>query len=334
MFHSAALKLTIWYLAIIMALSLGCSIALYRVSSDDLARDAARQVNYFNSYLGPQDLSSYGQLRNNQLVRDQAHLKDSLVAFNLLVTVGGGLISYALARRTLQPIEDALESQKRFSADASHELRTPLTAMQTEIEVALRNPKLTKHDAIAHLKSNLEEVSKLSALSEGLLKLASGSTKPDDDTLSSLKDAAEAATTRLSRTAKSKKIQFINNSRPVQVRTDAQSLTDLVAILLDNAIKYSHAGGKIKIDSGPKNKQAFLSVADEGIGIKASELPHIFERFYRTDASRTHDREGGYGLGLAIARQIAELHGGHIEVSSTLGKGSVFTVYLPLSNQS
>src|SRR3990167_1265542 len=174
MFRSAALKLTLWYLAIIMSLSIGCSIALYNISSHELSRSIDNQTTFFDSYLGPDDLGRYNQLRTAQADQERAHIRRNLLFFNIFVMAVGGVMSYALARRTLRPIEESLEAQARFTGDASHELRTPLAAMQAEIEVALRGKNLDQAQAVKLLRSNLEEVGKLQALSDGLLKLAAG----------------------------------------------------------------------------------------------------------------------------------------------------------------
>jgi signal transduction histidine kinase len=188
-FRSAALKLTAWYLALIMLVSITCSFALYNVSSNDLENNNQRRLpRSLNELLTPNDLRSYSSLRAEQLDSDLNHLKGNLISFNLLVLLLGGAAAYALARRTLEPIEESLESQKRFTSDASHELRTPLTAMQAEIEVALRDASLTKAQAKELLQSNLEEVAKLKALSEGLLHLAHTS-KPTELQPTELKPA-------------------------------------------------------------------------------------------------------------------------------------------------
>lgn len=331
MFHSAALKLTTWYLAIIMALSIGCSLVIYHTSSNALTQDTTRQIRYFNTFLGPTDLLNYGQLRDRQLANDRSHLRADLLLFNLLVLVGGGAISYALARRTLEPIEESLEAQKRFAADASHELRTPLTAMQAETEVGLRDPKLSRAGAIKLLESNLEELSKLRTLSEGLLKLANHGGRPQAFTAVSMSAVARAAQERLDKAAKAKKIKISSQLTDAETFGDQQNLTDLAAILLDNAIKFSSNGQTVEIATGRHGKDAYMRVTDHGVGIKAENLPYIFDRFYQADSSRHKGQPGGYGLGLAIARKIADLHGGHIEVKSTLGQGSSFTIFLPRS---
>ena len=329
MFHSAALKLTGWYLVIIMALSVGTSVALYHVSSNDLDRNIQRQIGYINGFLGPADIDNYTQLRLRQLDQDQRHLRSNLVLFNVFVLVAGGAASYALARRTLRPIEESLESQSRFAGDASHELRTPLTAMQSEIEVALRDSKLTKQEAVALLQSNLEEVAKLRGLSEGLLKLSSSNGLEDMQQAVSVKDIVGQASERVAKIAAAKKIKLDSSAKDLTVRGNHQNLADLLAILLDNAIKYSPAGSTVQISTAANDKRVRIRIKDEGQGIKAEDLPHIFDRFYRADNSRSKNDSDGYGLGLALAKKITDLHKGAIEVESAPDKGSIFTISLP-----
>jgi two-component system sensor histidine kinase CiaH len=329
MFHSAALKLTVWYLAIIMAISLVFSVSLYRVSSDDLGRNVNRQVGYFSNLLGPDESRNYRQLRIRQLGEDLSHLKANLLLFNVLVLASGGAASYWLARRTLEPIEQALDSQTRFASDASHELRTPLTAMITENEVALRNKKLTREGAVGIITSNLEEAVKLKSLAEGLLKLSSNNGRIDDPRPVELKSIAGEAVDRYSKAARQKNIKVLNNIDQFSINGEPASLVELVSIFIDNAIKYTPSGGKIEISAVRRNKAVYIKVKDSGQGIKAADLPHIFDRFYQADSSRHKPSAGGYGLGLAIAKKITNAYEGHIEVSSVIGKGTVFTAVLP-----
>ena len=330
MFHSAALKLTVWYLAIIMAISLIFSGLLYRVSSQELEHNVNRQLGYFNNFLGPNDFNVYNSMRQRQLNEDTANLRASLVFFNFLVLAGGGAASYWLARRTLEPIESALVAQSRFAADASHELRTPLTAIQAENEVALRNSRLTKDEAIRLVKSNLEEVAKLRSLSEGLLRLANGAEQHITMSPVNIDEVVQQAVERYAKAADLKKITITSRVPPAKITGDRDALVELFSILVDNAIKYSDKSTRINLSSRTRNKRLEIKVADQGQGIAGADLPHIFERFYRTDASRTRSGSGGYGLGLAIAKQIAELHKGFITVESAPGKGSAFSVSLPL----
>ncbi len=331
MFRSAALKLTVWYLAVIMTLSIGCSLALYRVSSNELARSANRPVDIYNLIFGPESAGNVNDLRTQQLEKDKSHLKSNLLLFNVGVLLAGGAISYFFARRTLAPLEESLEMQKRFTGDASHELRTPLAAMQAEIEVSLRDANLSKQEAIDLLKSNLEEVGKLKNLSEGLLSLATTVDKDSVREQVSLANVTSEALQQMSKRAKQRRIKIISSSKQVNVYGNRQQLLNLLGILLDNAIKYSNGGSEVRINNRVRDKHALISVIDHGKGMSEQDIPHIFDRFYRADSSRTKGDIQGYGLGLAIAKKIVELHKGTIEVKSTLGKGSTFTVRLPLA---
>jgi two-component system sensor histidine kinase CiaH len=329
MFHSAALKLTAWYLAIIMALSLGCSYALYNVSSNDLDNNIHRHLPLsVNELLTPKDVRYLANYRDRQLQKDLNHLKSNLITFNIMVLLLGGAASYMLARRTLEPIEQSLDSQKRFTSDASHELRTPLTAMQAEIEVALRDTSLTKAQAKELLQSNLEEVEKLRRLSDGLLNLAQHQ-KPYNLTAVNLKPSIEEALKRVEKSASTKNITISDHTNDLKLKADNYSLAEVLVILIDNAIKYSPERSKIEISSLVTGKAGKISIKDQGIGIKASELPHIFDRFYRSDSSRSKTQAEGYGLGLAIAKKITDSMDGIIEVRSAPGKGSTFTISLP-----
>ncbi len=332
MFHSAALKLTAWYLGIILLLSIGTSIALYNVSSGDLEHNVRRQLPFsVNQLLSPGDLQNLENLRSRQLDTDEGHLKGNLVLFNFFVLIFGGAASYGLARRTLRPLEESLEAQKRFTSDASHELRTPLTAMQAETEVALRrSANLTKIQAVELLQSNLEEVGKLKALSEGLLHLAQvNKNQPKFVAPVELQPSVNEALERLDKAAKAKKIIITNHTKKLTLNAEHHGLTELLVILIDNAVKYSPAGSKVVLESSLHGKTAQISVQDKGQGIKTADLSHIFDKFYRAEASRSKTQSEGYGLGLAIAKKLADSMDGYITVKSAPGRGSTFTINLP-----
>lgn len=332
MLRSATFRLTLSYLAILMALSILFSLVLYHSSSAELRNGLHQQLKYYRQ----EQVFSFDP--NLQTIQDQEYtdaehrLQLQLSLVNLIILVAGGGASYWLARRNLRPIEAAFEAQSRFTGDASHELRTPLTAMKTEIEVALRDKSLPAADAREVLTSNLEEIAKLEALSNGLLRLA----HHDRDDRSafeptSLARVAAAAIERLNGSIKHHPVTVFNEVEPFLVMGDREHLVELMTVLLDNAIKYSPAKGEIVLATRIRGGVVLLDVRDQGPGIAAQDLPHIFDRFYRADASRSKDKVKGYGLGLSIARKIAELHRGSIEVSSRDGHGSTFTVKLPLA---
>ena len=334
--QSATFKLTLSYLGIIMVLSLVFSIALYRVSFGQMATNYDRQRVEIERLPVPIGLESrrddYIQALSDQLDEDRSTLLFRLGALNLATLLLGGGLAYYLARRTLTPIQDALEAQGRFTADASHELRTPLTAMRSEIEVALREKELTTTAARELLTSNLEEIAKLEALSAGLLRLARFENGLDPDIVANIpvRDLFEGAIDRHQAGLAAKNIDLEVQTGKETVAGDRASLMELVAILLDNAVKYSPADSTIKLTGRRSGVSTLVSVADQGVGINASDLPFIFHRFYRADRSRSKEQIEGYGLGLSIAKRIADLHNGTISAESTPGKGSTFRVKLPV----
>jgi len=328
-FKSAVWRLTGWYLLIIVAISLFFSSFTYFSSPREvrlgLPTDNA-SPSFTGIPMGPADFDTYRQQATNNIRHREL---DDLLEFNLIILLLGGGASYWLAQRTLRPIEDSLEAQGRFTADASHELRTPLTVMRSEIEVALRDGKLSKAEAVELLKSNLEEVGKLEELSAGLLKLAQhdGSEPLLEEV--SLQAAMMAAAARQEKLAKTHKVAVdVKVADNILVEGQAEALTELFSVLLNNAIKYSHPGGTVWVEAKPSSASVQVAVRDEGIGIKAVDLPHVFSRFYRADSSRSKLQVSGYGLGLSIAQKIVTTLGGTIQASSTPGKGSSFTVSL------
>ncbi|SRR6266511_1071650 len=328
MMRSVAIRLTLIYLGIIMALSVGFSVVIYHISSDELRRGSRPTPGIIN-FIDDPSRASFELARQTQLDEGRQALQRNLIMLNLATLALGAIVSYGLARRSLQPIEEAFEAQGRFTADASHELRTPLTAMQTSIEVGLRNPKLTLKDSKELLQSMLDEVKKLSSLSNGLLKLTRSQQDMPAKPVPFAEVTAEAVA-QLELTAKHKDITIRNKVSDTVVTGDLISIKEAIVILLDNAIKYSPEHTTIMLNSRQQGKSGYLSVADQGRGIKASDMAHIFERFYRADSSRSRYQVEGYGLGLSIAQKIAAAHDGSLEAKSEAGEGSMFTLRIPL----
>lgn len=332
-FKSAYLKLTLFYVLVAMIISAIFSILLYQMSSNEIDRGLGRQDRFLRELpannIIPERIQQMEQIRLEQLKESNNHLRLSLIYFNLLILILSSGISYFFARRTLRPIEDMMDAQNRFTADASHELKTPLAAMRSEIEVNLRDKKLDMAGVKKLLESNLEEIGKLETLSNALLKLAR---YQEDVKLSfkklSLPEIIIESFEKVESLAKEKKIEFENNLQDIKIKGDRQSLVELFVILLDNAIKYSPEKSKVYISTEKENEYTTIKVRDEGIGIKALDLPYIFNRFYRADSSRSKEKMDGYGLGLSIAKRIVELHGGIISATSKIGKGSEFMVRL------
>lgn len=323
-------------MALIMGLSLAFSFVLYRSSAESLAsgfdhqRTVLRQQyqQFYGVQLSPFDLDT---LRSREVARAEQQLLANLILANVAVLAIGGAASFYMARRTLEPLEQAMEAQTRFTADASHELRTPLTAMQAEIEVHLRDKRLSIQEARELLQSNLEEVSKLQELSNNLLMLANQETDAFEPRPVQVHAFLKDAISHTAKVAQERQITIDNQSKPLRVMGSKDGLAQLGTILLDNAIKYSPVGSTIAITSATKGGNALISFTDQGQGIKPDDLPHIFERLYRADQSRNKEKVGGFGLGLSIAKKIAELHKGAIDVTSVVGKGSTFTIRIPMA---
>lgn len=330
-FHSASVKLASLYLLIIFFISLLFSSWLFNVSISEV-RQSVMHVPAPIERIRNADPDFAAELRAAQeeaIEEARNNLLYQLIIINVIIAIAGASLSYYLARRSLKPIEEAHEAQSRFTADASHELRTPITAMRTETEITLTEPKLTVQAAKAQLESNIEELDKLTALSDGLLRLA----RLDNSTLAmektNLKTVIQEAVSRVSALADQKNQTIEMNSDDIHLQADPTSLTDAIVILLDNAIKYSPKDAKIAVSTKQQRQRVFITVADEGIGIDAKDLPHIFERFYRADQSRTKNKIGGYGIGLSIVKSIVEAHKGSISAKSTVGGGTTFSLSLP-----
>ncbi|MEI6499069.1 MAG: HAMP domain-containing sensor histidine kinase [bacterium] len=334
-FKLAYAKLVISYVMIVMIISIAFSVVIFNISSREIGRGLNRQAGALRNIQiqigNGDDIPGLEQMRMDQLDESSDHLKLNLIYFNLLILLLSAGASFFLARMTLQPIEEMMEAQNRFTADASHELRTPLTAMRTEIEVNLRDAKLDLDESKNLLKSNLEEIGKLEALSSSLLQLAQFQQEKNIvfKKIAISKPVADAIE-KVRKIAEKRGIVFDNQSLDIEISGDRHSMTELFVILLDNAIKYSPEKSKITITSFREKDSVVVKVKDEGMGIKASDLPYIFNRFYRADLSRNKEKIDGYGLGLSIAKRITELHNGTIVATSKSGKGSEFAVRLPL----
>jgi len=334
MFHKTSTKLAGLYLAILMAISIFFSLAVYQLSTEEFDRDFRQQnVIVHAPSLGVAQGIRDELLEGQQARYDEARLRviRRLLLINLFILVGGGFLSYYLSRWTLQPIEESHAALERFTADASHELRTPLSAIRTETEVALMNPKLTLTEAKKKLRSNIEEVQKLTVLSDELLRLARLEKTTKRDTLAA-KTLVNRAVEQIRPLAEARQLT-IQTKLPTGLRIegDEHSLVEALVIILDNAVKYSSEKSAVHVAAHANGDQVEISVSDEGIGIKPADLKRIFERFYRADSARSKQGTNGYGLGLAIAKDIIDLHGGKIDISSEPGQGSTFTIRLPLS---
>jgi heavy metal sensor kinase len=231
----------------------------------------------------------------------------------------------------LERLEHAYQQASRFSADASHELRTPLTIIRSELEsigstIRASQPPIPFQDRIG---SVLEETERLSRIVEGLFALArldAGEAKMEHKVFD-LAKLVHSTVEQMQLLADEKRLSVsIDAPQPVFIMGDAVRLKQVVVNLLDNAIKYTMAGGTIELAVRAENSKAVLSIRDNGIGIPAEDMPHVFERFYRADKSRA---QAGAGLGLSIVYAICQAHGGSVRVDSVVDTVTMVTVELP-----
>jgi heavy metal sensor kinase len=230
-------------------------------------------------------------------------------------------------------LENAFQKITRFTADASHELRTPLAVMRTTAEVALRAPQPLEEQREA-LEQIVAEIERMSHLVENLLLIAKADSGAADlkkrriDIVEAVREACSEASVL----ARVKGLRFEAQlpETTLWVNGDRDALRRLFLILLDNAVKYTPTGGSLAVVVSAQDGQVLGTVRDSGIGIAHEHLPHVFARFYRADRARSR-ADGGAGLGLAIGRWIAEVHGGRLSVESEPQRGSSFHVELPVA---
>ena len=251
------------------------------------------------------------------------HPKDEVGRLAATINDLLGRLEAAFARR-----EVALAHQRRFVADASHQLRTPLTSIEGYARMlaewghddpeTAREGAQTIHKEARHMKNLVQDLLSLARGDEG------APMHPQVHNLDAL--AAEAVgASKLAANGK-RSVRHAPAPEPVLARFDRELIHQAVAILVDNAVKYTPEGGEITVSASRRNGMARLEVSDTGMGIPKEHIPYIFERFYRTDAARSMR---GAGLGLSIARQIAEAHGGSLAVESEVGRGSTFALQIP-----
>jgi heavy metal sensor kinase len=231
---------------------------------------------------------------------------------------------------TLDRLQKSVDQMKQFTAAISHELRTPLAALQGEAEVALMHSRTPEHYR-AVLSSQLEEFQKLTRMVNNMLLLAraeAGDVHPNTQPVD-LASISRAMIEMFQPIAADKGVQLTLNSSPtITVQGDPLWLERMLMNLVENALKYTPRQGSVHVELSAIGDSAVLTITDTGIGISEENLPHIFERFYRADASRSREIEGA-GVGLAIVRWVVESHGGQISVQSRTGEGTRFQVKLP-----
>lgn len=333
LFHSARLKLTAFYFAILVVfcllLTLGVRIFTnYELNlGDDAQRGTVHQL--FQQYNGQIPIGDryFSRAIDSQADVTRQHLNRDFFWIDVGLLTLGAVLSYWYAGRTLKPIQEAHERQKRFTSDASHELRTPLASMKLENEIFLRQKHFSEQDARELIGSNLEEVDRLEKLATNLLALNQYEHGYMSHKPVVVGDLVQDALTRVRKNKEAKKTRFTQDIVPATVDVNRESLVELLAILLDNAVKYGPKDGPVEISGSMQGERYVVTVRDHGPGIAEADLPHIFERMYRGDKARG-SKVGGHGIGLSLARQIAAANEATLEAGNAPGGGARFTLTL------
>lgn len=314
-----------------MSISILFSFVIYQISSNQLStRFGLFQTNLRSQTDLPAPTKLSQEFRDKQTRESEEALLISLFYINFAVLGIGGIASYFFARKSLLPIEASHEAQSRFTSDASHELRTPLAVMKSELEVALRDKNLPKQELRQILASTLEEVDRLSNLTHVLLQFSRQDYQGFTRTETDVNKLAERTVTMLNK--HQSRVKLTAPEQPVIVSVNEASIRELLTILLDNALRYSPPKSDVTVQIRNERTVVIIAVGNRGKGIHPDDLPHIFDRFYRGDKSRTSSSTAsGYGLGLSLAKKIVELHGAQLSITSAPGRMTTAKIVLPKS---
>jgi len=341
LFRSARLKLTVFYFAVLAVFCLLLTFGVRAFTSHELSRGDNAQRNaahrLFQRYYGltsPDDTPTFtvpggdrffANAQEAQAGVTRQNLNRDFLFLDAALLAAGAVLSYWYAGRTLRPIEEAHEQQKRFTSDASHELRTPLAAMKLENEVFLRQRGFSETEARDLIASNLEEVERLEKLATNLLALNKYEHGDVSHAPVVVGEMVQAAIEQVRRSKAAAKVKFTQDVVPAKVDVNRESIVELLTILLDNAVKYGPKDGPVEISGLLQDEAYVVTVRDYGPGIAKADLPHIFERMYRGDKARS-SKVSGHGIGLSLAKQIAEVNEARLTAGNAPGGGAEFVL--------
>lgn len=347
------LKLTSWFVLVIMFVSALLSSWLFRAVEAELRLDYLRAERRIQNQQ-QQQIINPGSMPRRMLNQMLPGLNDEieqlelfqdelnsfrqdflrrLIWFNLLVFVSSALAGYWLAGRSIQPLVAALERERNFSSHVSHELRTPISALQTTLEVALADKQAGVRQKKV-IKESLEEVRHLDKLVNQLLKLAKNGefSLQEINTQSSISDLLRRAKKQFALSAKKSghKIQWQAKNIKGQIRGELSIWLEVLGAIVENALKFSPQNKPVLITIEKSAKFWQISVVDQGPGVSKAERERIFQHFYKSDYARTRGNNSGLGVGLSLARRLARSLGGDVQLAKSNDQGSRFVIFLPL----
>jgi signal transduction histidine kinase len=312
-FFWARIKLTGIYVLILAFILFGFSTILYQSLDRNLVD--ASEDNFA-------DVESHHHFVQNTL----STVGNEIILIDIFILIAAAGVSYALAGYTLRPIQRSVEAQKKFSENASHELRTPIAVMKNDAEVLLRNPHATREVINTTLKSNIEEMDRMSKMAEDLLLLARSQNHilPATAKIDIAESVRHIAKTMRPLAEKKGVSIVVSPSEALHIEGNKTNLERVLMNLLQNAIEHTPKDGSVTLATSQETSQALLTVFDTGSGIDEKDLPHVLERFYKGEGF------AGSGLGLSIVKEIMDQHRGSVSIESTKGKGTKVILLFPL----
>ncbi len=320
MFKKARIRLSFYYVAIIAVGMIIFSTVFYVYSVQDIRHDASH------------DTSISAQTRAAAVSHTLGELEGAIIVSNLVILLILSFLAYLLAGKTLKPIQEALDAQERFSANASHELRTPLAVMKLENEIFLDQEHATAQDARALAKSNLEEIDRMAGMVQSLLVLARNKAthQLSDSEPFDLSHLVSVIVQRIERLHHSKDIRVELSVLPnVELTGDRKLVEQAITNIVQNAFAYTREGF-IRVSVGRDRSSVTVRVSDSGIGIDDKDLRRITEPFFKADRSRTQS-VSSFGLGLSIVQEVVELHKGTFSIESVPGQGTTAILAFPVA---
>ncbi len=321
-FGLAVVRLTAYYTAGVFCILVAFSALVYFLFSANIEATLEERNEQGEALIAFGDESPLHEVAENLL--------NILIFSDIVLLFLTVCVSYLLARKTLAPLLESYQKQKRFVADAAHEIRTPLSVLKAGSELLLRQERsVTEYKHF--LVESQDEIDRLTTLSNDLLHLAlSSETQVFNKERFSLSEICLMQCERIIPYASQNDVtvrrQISNDVTMEGIRDD---IARLILNMLKNAIDYNTKGGVVTLTLARENSNIVLTIADTGIGIAAKDIPHIFDRFYKADTARVQKEVTGSGLGLSIVKEILARHNGKVEVQSILQKGTTFTFRFP-----